>query len=902
MSERVKARRRAGAAVVAGLATLTWLGCRGGGEDAGTLRWIADPPSDELHSDQLLDVDCRYRQELGDERALAGRIDADTALLEGVGGTGVTLRGGLRAPRIRIDREFAPGELSAARVVVSGVRRGEIRVIWSAPGSTEPLGSVAVKPVFGGGALRDHFFLDLDGRLPADAPVTVAVEPTSAAGEVVTVREICLGRAAIDPQRWRSLAQLPWKATLADDTRDVVLPGPDGVAVRELELPRAARLRTAFGQIGGEDQVVNVRVEAAPRGGEARTVYEESFEPGRLRQGWQEIEVDLSGVAPGPAELRLVAEGEPGAQRPLVGVWSAPRVDSAGARPVRPNLVLISLDTVRADHLSLYGYGRPTSPQLEAWVGATGATVFENVVAPSGWTLPSHFSLFTGLDAPRHLANYNSITVDAAGYTFLAELLNRAGYRTQAFTGGGFVHPLYGMAKGFESFAFWASKQTREVELESNLERAQRWLDGAGEEPFLLFLHTYEAHTPNPARQPFFDRLSDLPSDWIVDIAPDPPGAEGGFLGTGHAVRRRAPEDPPEAIPAELAALTVDAYDSALAFLDDRLAPLLRRLSEPPFADNTIVAIFSDHGEALGEGGRVGHAHLALNNLKVPLVLLAPGQRRGLRVAEQVRLIDLFPTLLEQAGLEVPPDLDARTLNPWLDGSARPAGRPAVAYSASTNHGLALLAPGGLKLEWRNSLWRPIAGERHWFRVDGFQETPIEEPATEEARSLLRTAERTYVQGSVGLVLQLVNRSAAAVEVALESDLVDPASVKNRRLEGRGLSWSHIGHLAAPLAAGETLDLQVERVLRREVGLRISYGSPGCAETASRSLEVAVDQLRQTRLEILPLPSCGAADGAAPRPGQLELRLQWRGPLPPAKGAKGDPELEAQLRALGYLN
>ena len=154
----------------------------------------------------------------------------------------------------------------------------------------------------------------------------------------------------------------------------------------------------------------------------------------------------------------------------------------------------------------------------------------------------------------------------------------------------------------------------------------------------------------------------------------------------------------------------------------------------------------------------------------------------------------------------------------------------------------------------------------------------------------------------MGLGLLLTNRSPGAVDVALDSDVVDPASVKNRRMAGAQLDWRYIGHLEAPIEAGGTLDLQVERLLRREVGLRLAFGYRGCPQTGTRSLDLSVDNLRQARVETLLVPACPEAEGGGRGGGSLELRLEWRGPLPPEAGPRKDEALEAELRALGYLH
>ncbi len=204
----------------------------------------------------------------------------------------------------------------------------------------------------------------------------------------------------------------------------------------------------------------------------------------RAKQSWLRVGSISRSISPLSATALCDSPSPPTPSPPTI-----PRSSVSGARrgsrrlasrSERPNIVLISLDTLRADHLSLYGYERQTSPNLDAWVRERHGTVFRQVVPSSGWTLPSHFSLFTGLDSFRHPANYNNVAIDSAAFGFLAEHLLAEGYRTQAFTGGGFVHPIYGLAKGFESFAYWSSKERRAEELESNLERAGKWLDSLG--------------------------------------------------------------------------------------------------------------------------------------------------------------------------------------------------------------------------------------------------------------------------------------------------------------------------------------------------------------------------------------------------------------------------------------
>jgi len=171
-----------------------------------------------------------------------------------------------------------------------------------------------------------------------------------------------------------------------------------------------------------------------------------------------------------------------------------------------PNIVMISLDTLRADHMSLYGYPRPTTPFLESFAKSSAVT-FEYVVAQAPWTLPSHASLFTGLDAFRHGTNHTE-GIDSS-HLLMAEILRASGYSTLAVTGGGFLHPRYGFAQGFNSYQYWQNRSLTEDELERGVESVLQLMDSRESSPFFLFFHTYEVHAPFRVRAPYFETFWD---------------------------------------------------------------------------------------------------------------------------------------------------------------------------------------------------------------------------------------------------------------------------------------------------------------------------------------------------------------------------------------------------------
>lgn len=333
-----------------------------------------------------------------------------------------------------------------------------------------------------------------------------------------------------------------------------------------------------------------------------------------------------------------------------------------------PNLVLISIDTLRADRLGAYGYARPTSPALDARLAAAGA-VFEDVFSQSPKTTPSHMTLFTSLYPAVHGVELwregNAGPTLAPAVHTLAEALKAAGWDTAAFTGGANVHRARGFDHGFDVY-----KHSRP------LERALAWLAARRGHRFFLFFHTYEVHDPY------------LPAPrWQAEFVS---AREGPLLDAVAKLRRnaggweRAHRIFWESVTPDSAAdrrTLSDLYDAGIRTMDERtLGPLLDRLDALGLARDTLVVFTSDHGEAFGEHGAYLHDDLYAGTLRVPLVLRFPGRvPAGRRVAERVRLLDVMPTVLGLLGVPPPPGLQGRSLVPLLrDGGDGTPAPPAV--------------------------------------------------------------------------------------------------------------------------------------------------------------------------------------------------------------------------------
>jgi arylsulfatase A-like enzyme len=870
--------------------------CGGRRVDEAPTTWpfIESAPKFILAASDLVDVDCdrRYSFAAGDPESGVRILSGER--IAGLGG-GLVLRGGSSAPRLELSGSWQPGSVDSMRLVLGGLRRGQVKVSWRALDGSEA-GEAALPKSAGTGALRDHFLVSLEEASRGPAPFTIEIEPTTVAGEIVTIGEICLGRRRSTTARLGAAAALPWKVTLDDETRDVLLVPAERTLSREGRIAKRSRLELGLGRLAGSSEAVEVLVEVTNAGrkipaGSAVVSGE------RLAAGWTDLAFELPPATADSVKIDLSVRPRDG-DGSTVLVVSTPWVLDLDSVDQRPNIVLVSLDTLSADHLSLYGYPRATSPNLDRWARSRGMT-FDRAVTPASWTLPAHFSLFTGVEAFRHPANYNSIAFDTSAYRFLAEELLASGYRTTAITGGSFVAPDYGLARGFESFRAWRSKEQRDAELEAHLARVSSWLDRRSRQPFFLFFHTYEVHTPNGAREPWFSRFHGGPEERVVDLGPpDPPRPEDGFLGSGHFVLRSRKDGSTVRVDADSASLPTDTYDSAVAYLDERIAPVLERLTSGELGERTIVAVVSDHGESLGEDGRAGHTFLSWDNLHIPMILAGPERLvpRG-RVKEQVRLHDLYPTLLELAGVDAGRETDGRSLSGLLRGGTA-GNRNAFAYAAPTNRGLAAITPDGLKLEWNNSAWRPLTGGLRWLRVQGAREFEVDETSVgPEAERLRHQLESGYSGQAPGLRVELRVVAGDGLTFELLSDSIDPVSVKSTSISAFGLDWTDVGRLRGALAPGRDLRLNFERIARREVSLAVRVDHPRCARSATATIEGTGETLRSGESVALRPSDCEA--GAAP---EANLRVTWSGPVPDSAWTPQDEKLKDELKALGYLN
>jgi arylsulfatase A-like enzyme len=360
--------------------------------------------------------------------------------------------------------------------------------------------------------------------------------------------------------------------------------------------------------------------------------------------GWRDARL---AVPPGSTSCELSLAVDGASAHPTGVYFALPRVifpvaDGDAERGGTPSVVLISLDTLGAAHLSGYGYERETSPLIDTRL-IGGGTAFMDVSTTFPRTDVAHLSLFTSL-YPNAQPTAGRLT-PAQNVRMLAEALRDAALDTAAFTEDGFLAGAFGFWSGFDQFreySFDSAERGRRVFAD-----AARFLTEKRDRPFFLLVHTYRVHAPYEPSQPYRDLFGGF---WSSEPDPAVPSA--------HRSER-------------------DAYDASVREADTLVGGLLERLDQLGLTDRTIVVLLSDHGEAFGEHGVLRHGiGFHQEQLHVPLIFRGPGIPAGKRVTAPASLVDVAPTLLDLLALPPLPDAQGTSLAGAFRGEAPPPDRP----------------------------------------------------------------------------------------------------------------------------------------------------------------------------------------------------------------------------------
>ena len=615
---------------------------------------------------------------------------------------------------------------------------------------------------------------------------------------------------------------------------------PSGTLARHLVLPRKARLRFAWGLVSSARE--HHRFELAVKAqGEETTVWTQELSPGAAA-AWQEAEVDLAAWSGREVELSF-AVSSPAGLSPEHGlpVWGDLRLLSGGTDP-RPDVVLISIDTLRADRVQPVDPPRGTAPRIGAWAREHAAS-FENLAVQATWTLPSHTSMLTGLDALTHGVNYTGSRL-AASRVSVAEVLRSAGYRTVAVTEPGWLHPRFGLDQGFQSYRYRPVGVSEADWLRIGIDHVLAQLSQGERAPVFAFLHTMLVHEYRKARS------------------------------------AESPES---------------AYDRAVKEMDRELGRLLDFLSAPQQRGRTLLVLTSDHGELLGELGKVGHGYLHEANVRAPLLVQLPsGLGAGRVFRQQVRTVDVAPTILDRLGLALPEGVQGRSLLPLVGGETSAGARLTRIYSAGGDDALGLRTADGLKLVLHNGTRRgETTGREELWQIDGRGRQELLDVSSDPRGGDLAALARRFLSMAGGLHVEVAAcAESTTIRLIPLAGSLDLFAVKSLDLPAGSLAQIPSGGLEVRLAGagaslvleqlpGPRLQLEVLRVGRVELQEELDLGSHGPEWSRTR------DSSRTKSV------------GAGPCP----VHLRWRSYAAQVFDVRSvaDREVERQLKALGYL-
>jgi arylsulfatase A-like enzyme len=425
----------------------------------------------------------------------------------------------------------------------------------------------------------------------------------------------------------------------------VYAPAPTSFT-RRATLPKDARLAVDYGVLPDAWRLpparVGFRVEVTTAAGDPLIRWRDVIDTAYRREcRWHSAEFDLAEHAGEQVVLRFVTEtpGVLSARRAaLFAVWGDPTLVGAAQESDRPNIILIVVDALRADHVGCYGYARHISPTIDAL--AQRGTRFDHAFSQAPWTIPSVASILTGR-YPSEIRDATRLRL-AEQVETLPQALSRRGYTCAAITANPVATSGAGFDRGFRRFDarpnlsfVWRSAETMTA-------HALDWLRLRAHRPFFLYLHYMDPHDPYSA----------------PDAGAAAPGAAAGA-----PVSRAVAEGRPRVIEEELGAgrrgpLTLDErrylallYDGEVAYVDRYIGVLLSELDREGLRRNTAIILTADHGEGFFEHGRLRHGYALYRELlQVPLIVVAPGDARSGRVIQQlVGLTDIAATALDVA-------------------------------------------------------------------------------------------------------------------------------------------------------------------------------------------------------------------------------------------------------------
>jgi arylsulfatase A-like enzyme len=377
-------------------------------------------------------------------------------------------------------------------------------------------------------------------------------------------------------------------------------------------------------------------------------------------------------------------------------------------------VLLITIDTLRADHLGCYGYGEIETPNIDGL--AERGYLFEQAYSAGPITAPSHATILTGTYPMHHGVRDNGNYALEPGNLTLAEILGEKGFVTAAFVSSFVLERRFGLGQGFDTYDDdfeggasqfgegvhrWMGHDFDSFERNAALtnEAVLPWLEKNGGQRFLLWVHYYDPHKEYTPPEPWATRYEGRP------------------------------------------------YDGEIAFADEQLGRMLEGLERTGAAENTLIVLVSDHGEGLGEHEKTHGLTLFDPLIRVPLIIVPPkGLAEGRRIESQVVTTDILPTILDLAGVEIPEQVQGRSLRALMEGAGDPGGNPPLAYSET--HRFERPYRGGILRALRTPDWKLTRLEReakhalYDLRNDPGETTNVISEHSDAADDLRRSLDR----------------------------------------------------------------------------------------------------------------------------------------------------------------
>jgi arylsulfatase A-like enzyme len=505
----------------------------------------------------------------------------------------------------------------------------------------------------------------------------IMIKPTDAAGADFAIESVRL------VFRREHLAGVPsgvsWQG-LRDIFRETLVTRSPETVRYQVTLPSRPVLNVALGT--PEDAAVTFRI-AVRRRDKDEAVMTRTLTTGYR---WEPQVVDLAPYAGASVSLSLSATSD---KDGTIAFWGSPAIRQRIAGDARggpaQTVILIQGDTLRKDHLDVYGYERPTAPTLRR-LAEDGAR-FDNAITQTSWTKAETPSILTGLYPSTHGVHAFTDRLPASATT-IAEAFRQGGYATASFSSVVFTGQFTNLHQGFEEVHEAEStvgragprgaKTAREY-----VDRLVAWLEDHRDVPSFVYLHFFDPHSPYEPNRPYDTMWADpkgreeylRQQEVLKKFIKSPFMSERG-LATREEFAAAGID------PAAYLRYSKDWYDGSIRGMDAEIARLVERLQEPDLRDRSVIAFYADHGEEFHDHGRMFHGQSVYGEMiRVPLIFWSPGRvGKGLKVDETVQLIDVMPTLLDLGGLPLPATVQGQSLRPLLAGSGG-AGAGAAATS-----------------------------------------------------------------------------------------------------------------------------------------------------------------------------------------------------------------------------